>query len=462
MSSAGEVARTSLIGPDEERNQTQERIRLLEASLAEAEARYQDVINSRAWKWARAISRLSRVLAPTGSWRYRTLRALWRGLWGGRIQKAYAPNLAPKSALPDPLQQALARVSHRPAVLFPPSIPWTTTLFQRPQHLARAWARAGYVAIYDCSGTNENLEGWRELEPNLFLYRGPQEALVQLSEVILWAFTYNLPYAQAFGDRACLVYDWIDDLGVFPYDQGWLQKLHQQGLRDADVVVSVARRLHESARVVRPDAIYLPNAVEYQRFASENTRVSPDPVFEKVLALGRPVAGYYGALASWFDYALLRQVARGRRDWSFVLIGPNYEDALTGQPLLQEPNVTWLGPRPYESLPGYLKGFDVTLIPFVLNDITRATSPLKLFEFFAAGKPVISTAMPECQAHPQVFVGNTAEDFIRTLDHALAASREPTYRERLRAEGARNSWESRVATVLPALQAKIGTSRKAA
>src|SRR5438045_8807966 len=97
-------------------------------------------------------------------------------------------------------------------------------------------------------------------------------------------------------------------------------------------------------------------------------------------------------------------VAAARPDWNFLLIGPVYDLSMRerGRRLLKRANVNWLGARTYESLPSYLHVFDVALIPFVINDITSATSPLKLYEYFAGGKPVIATSMPECQACSQV------------------------------------------------------------
>src|SRR5207253_9623223 len=127
-------------------------------------------------------------------------------------------------------------------------------------------------------------------------------------------------------------------------------------------------------------------------FAAPAVPVPNDPVLARLLNSGRPLAGYFGALASWFDYALLDEVARRRPDWNFLLIGPNYDGSLDDQALLRRANVHWVGRQPYELLPGYLRAMDCALIPFLLNDITMATSPLKLYEYLAAGKPVITTA----------------------------------------------------------------------
>ena len=102
--------------------------------------------------------------------------------------------------------------------------------------------------------------------------------------------------------------------------------------------------------------------------------------------------------------------------------------------------------------PGYLRLFDVATIPFRINDITTATSPLKLYEYFAGGKPVVTTPMPECMAHPEVAIARDAREFADALERARARGKDPAFRDRLRAVGRENSWDSRVQTVLAQLE----------
>ena len=133
------------------------------------------------------------------------------------------------------------------------------------------------------------------------------------------------------------------------------------------------------------------------------------------------------------------------------MIGPQYDESLPGQPLLERHNVRWLGPRDYVTLPGYLSLFDVATIPFRINPITLATSPLKLFEYFAGGKPVVTTPMPECQAFPEVLIADSPDDFLRQLERSRERGRDPAFRSRLREIGRANSWEARVRSALEAL-----------
>ncbi|HYP26429.1 MAG TPA: glycosyltransferase [Blastocatellia bacterium] len=357
------------------------------------------------------------------------------------------------------LSAVIERVkSSEGAVIFLPSIGWEIPLAQRPHHLAREFARRGYVVIFDSSSSYDDVNGFREVEPNLFLFRGPEGVLPRVPDPLLWVFTHNYDSRKRYPTSARTVYDWIDDFKVFPYDRAFLEANHAAALKEATLVTSVALRLHERARASRPDAIYLPNAVEYQRFADERAAVPDDPEVEALRREGKPIAGYYGAMAEWFDYGLVDELARLRPDWNFLLIGPVYDLGLRehGQTMLKRRNIRWLGRRPYETLPGYLRLFDVAMIPFAINDITLATSPLKLYEFFAAGKPVVTTRMPECEAFPEVQAASGAREFSEALDRSLDRAGDPEFRERLRRLGRENSWAARVETVIRAVRQRAG------
>ncbi|HYR75271.1 MAG TPA: glycosyltransferase [Pyrinomonadaceae bacterium] len=359
------------------------------------------------------------------------------------------------------LKEVLAKVEKsKGVVIFLPSIGWNIHLFQRPHHLAREFARLGYVSIFDSSNSNDEVNGFKEIESNLFLFRGPEDVLHEIPDSVLWTFPYNFDRKDFYPRTSRTIYDWVDDLEVFPYDRSFLERNHRRGLREASAVVSVALSLHERALATRTDAIHLPNGVEYQRFAAE-AETPDDSDIEALLGEGKPIAGYYGALAEWFDYKLLDEVACLRPDWNFLLIGQSLDQSLSQQQVLQHPNVKWIGPRPYESLPAYLRVFDVATIPFLINNITEATSPLKLYEYFAAGKAVITTAMPECESFSDVRIVRSAGEFSQALDRARKQGRDEEYRTRVRAIARENSWTVRMQTVERILRQTAQPNQKA-
>jgi glycosyltransferase involved in cell wall biosynthesis len=163
---------------------------------------------------------------------------------------------------------------------------------------------------------------------------------------------------------------------------------------------------------------------------------------------GKPIIGYYGALARWFDYELFAEAAKVHRTFEFVLIGPSLDRTLLQKPLAKLPNVRSLGPKQYEELPAYLHYFTVATICFLINDVTRSTSPVKLFEYMAGGKPIVTTDMPECREYPSVMVARNAKEYVAMLDEAVCRAGWEWHQQALDREARNNTWETRARQIL--------------
>ena len=110
----------------------------------------------------------------------------------------------------------------------------------------------------------------------------------------------------------------------------------------------------------------------------------------------------------------------------------------------------FLGTREYKILKNYADKFDVCTVPFVINDITKATSPLKIFEYMALGKPIVTTEMDECKKYKSIFIANNNEEFIELIDKAIELSKENNmeYHEILSREALDNTWESKTKEII--------------
>lgn len=384
-------------------------------------------------------------------------RRLYQQKWGDMWQ----PHLDEKDRrrIPGMVQQMqeIVEASGVPAdrvLVMLPSIGWMTPLVQRPHHLARELARQGFLVFFDCSGSVLDIfAGFITPEKNLWLYNGPSGVLDHLERPILWTLPYNAPLVDRWPKRT-VVYDWIDDLSVFAYNQNKLRENHNRMLAEADIVLCVARELIAQAGTAGRKIVYSPNGVDYRLFSSPADASVLDPKFSQLIANGHPVVGYYGAIASWFDVELVAKVSRLRKDWNFVLIGHKLSDVSLAE-LEDRPNVLILDAQKYEHLPAYLAHFTVATIPFRINEITKATSPLKLYEYFAGGRPVISTPMPECMAYPEVHIVRNAREFAKTLDVARNEIHNPQKCGRLRTLGQENSWTKRVDVAMKKLDSNL-------
>ncbi len=350
------------------------------------------------------------------------------------------------------------RIAGRRVIVFPPTLDWHLPLYQRPQQLARAYSeKENTLVLYlTANCTHDRVAVAETLSETLVLVnaalgRELRGLLRAASETILsLSWTANRRYVELLRPDA-LVYEYIDELEIFDGYGEAMRRDHHALLRRADLTVCTARALYEKALPFARRAICSPNAGDYAHF-SRCASVPPAPEAAAAAARFRFTLGYYGALAAWFDYALLAEAADARPEWLFLLVGMDYDGTLTKSGLLGRENVLWIPPQPYARLPSFLRLFDLALIPFVLNDITRSTSPVKLFEYMAAEKPILCSRMDECLRYPCVAAYSDLEDFLEKAGVLLEERNDPARKAALRREALANTWDARTDEILAALE----------
>ena len=165
------------------------------------------------------------------------------------------------------------------------------------------------------------------------------------------------------------------------------------------------------------------------------------------------IAGYAGSLDEWFDVDAVEAAALANPRAQFVLLGRIEDEKV--RKLASIPNVRLYGEIPYQRLPAYLSEFDVGLIPFLVNPLTLATNPIKLYEYFACGMPVVSAALPEVAAYgPLVYTAFSAQEFAAQVTRALS-EQDPERRRQRRAAAEGESWGVRAARLSQALESGV-------
>ena len=351
-----------------------------------------------------------------------------------------------------------APVEGRRVIVFPPTLDWHLPLFQRPQQLARAYSEKENTlvlyltsnAAYDRTAVAEKL-GDRLWLVNAALSHELRTILRGASETILsLSWTANRRYIELLRPDS-VIYEYIDELEIFDgYDES-MRREHLRLLRRADLTVCTARALYDKALPFARRAILSPNAGDYAHFR-RSAFAPPAPEAAETAARFRGTLGYYGALAVWFDYTLIAAAADARPEWLFLLVGMDYDGSLPKSGLLRRKNVLWIPPQPYARLPSFLRLFDLALIPFVLNDITRSTSPVTLYEYMAAEKPILCSRMPECLRYGCVETYADAADFLQKAEVLLKERDEPLLKAALRKEARENTWAARADEILAALE----------
>lgn len=334
-------------------------------------------------------------------------------------------------------------------------IDWNVPLYQRPQHIASAMARIGYLVIYRTGNWGgDDVSGFREIEPNVWLtnFEFTDKIPQAVRSVYSTAYAHTPERLETRADGCVTVYEYIDHIDPQISGEGeTIQRL--LALKDwafgggADIVVASAKVLHDEAvAAVGADRVVLAqNGVDTRHY--RNPAQAQIPVPESLHAFrGRfqTVVGYFGAIAPWLWYDAIGELVAKRPDLGFVFIGPDYYNGVARLP--QGDNVLYMGTVDYKVLPAHARFFDVCFIPFEPGEIARTTSPLKLFEYFALEKPVVvTTDMLECVAHPEVFRGRGADEFSVAIDQAVAVKDDPAFKRRLAELADQNDWDRRAA-----------------
>ncbi len=218
-----------------------------------------------------------------------------------------------------------------------------------------------------------------------------------------------------------VVYDVMDPFAAFRTSDSRVAEREAKVLAKADIVFSGGRSLHTQVEGRHPQAHCFPSGIDFPHFAKGATA---GPIPDDLVRIDKPVLGYFGAVDERIDWDLIRHVCRERRHWSIVFLGPM---VLIDRIPIDEPNFHWLGPKSYDALPSYLRGFDVCLIPWLVNDLTKFMSPTKTPEYLAAGRPVVSTPIPDVEADygEEALVASTHEEFVAHCTTALMAGTGP-------------------------------------
>jgi len=359
----------------------------------------------------------------------------------------------------------------RSPVVMLPAVAWSYR-FQRPQQLARAFARCGRPVLYVEAFSRARFQpAWISLarkegplllqlriagRPDPFRSVLGEEAARETAEIIaaglrrtpafvLVQLPFWLPLAIALQRRlrVPLVYDRLDLHTGFEGVPAATAAAEAQLLDAADWVAATSRALLPTG-AVGERAFLLRNA-----FAPEDFPAASAPRLEV-----RRV-GYVGALAHWVDADALRLAAQRLPEWTFEMAGRVESPAIAA--LRDLPNVTLLGEIPYRAVPDFLAGLSALIIPFHDNPLTRAVDPVKLYEAMAVGIPIVARALPEVARWPEplVYVYEDPESLAATLARAIASD-SPAVRVARRQAVDGETWTARVAQLSRAVDDSAG------
>lgn len=363
--------------------------------------------------------------------------------------------------------EAPVSVEGRYDVICFPIIDWDFR-FQRPQQLMSQFAAQGHRVFYIAQKFRQSGPAYelRRIRDNVYevSLRGPDRNVYTHRLTAAEADTFfdsidtmrrelglgatasvvQLPFWTPIAERGRdrfawpLIYDCMDHHAGFSTNTDAMLNEETRLLNTSDLVVVSSLFLQEEARKHNENVILVRNACDFDHFSQVGD-----------IPHTRPVIGYYGAIADWFDADLVADLAKKRSDWDFLLVGSTFTADLSR--LSKLPNVTLAGEKPYAEIASWMERMDVCLIPFKRIPLTEATNPVKAYEMLAGGKPVVSVPIPEVvPLAPLVRLASTVDEFEREITASLEENND-IIREKRRGFAREHTWRTRYDSLAPAV-----------
>jgi hypothetical protein len=316
-----------------------------------------------------------------------------------------------------------------------------TFMYQRPQQLNHSFSKNGFKSIF--VSKNIHLDGAKE-------YTKPEEIgnltivpegtpLENYKPAILYInYPPNIKFKKKLKPK-CTIFDSVDEpTGVFQF---WnMNGEYYEALETADLVLASAKSLYKTAQKYNDNVLFIPNACDFNHFSSKTEK----PEYYKLL--NGPIILYMGAIATWLDRELIYKLAGKHPEYNIVLIGASMNDHIE----VIKPNIHILGHKPYEDLPPYVNHANVLIIPFREKDpVVHSTHPVKLYEYFCTGNPVVTTAMPETKIEG-VYWGKGHNTFIKNIERAVNENNTKKRVDRIQ-RAKENTWDIRTKEIIKRL-----------
>jgi glycosyltransferase involved in cell wall biosynthesis len=256
------------------------------------------------------------------------------------------------------------------------------------------------------------------------------------SSFILWIWEPHRHYLIGELGERYAVYDIVDEYSELLGPSATVHNLENKILDKVDLVFTGTYALFQARKKAHTNIFFLPGGVDYELFAKVDFQKIPAEIKD---INNQPIIGFYGMLDGRIDIELLQTMAVEHPEWNLLLIGPQEADF---SPLKKLTNVHFLGKKEYTELPGLLHNFDVAIIPYKLNKLTQHINPNKMLELLAAGKPVVSTYLPDVEKlyADIVYIGKNKDEFVRKIEYVLKhKDKERIEKGRIFAQ--KNSWE---------------------
>ncbi len=356
-------------------------------------------------------------------------------------------------------------------ILWRSSFGYNVPLFQRPQHIANNLSKNNCLVFYEVTTMTDKVKTIKKHSNNLYLFNFNNTLLNKIlmkelnninkpKYIELYSTDWKLTVDNIkdyINNGFKFIYEYIDHLspelaGTKDLPKNIIDK-YEYALNNKEVyVVVTADELEKDVKSKRgsTNLVMSSNGVDYHFFDEYDKNYNYEEEFLNIINNGKINVCYYGALAKWFDYELVKKIDKTNK-YNIILFGIKYDESYDEQ-MNNTKNVYFMGPRDYKVLKNYAIKCDILTLPFVLNDITKSTSPVKLFEYMALHKPIVTSAMNECKNYKSVMIANNHEEFIDILRNTPKLNKDKKYKELLDKEGKENDWGKKAEAIIKLLK----------
>lgn len=280
---------------------------------------------------------------------------------------------------------------------------------------------------------------------------------------ILWIYhPYAIRPDGQFNEKL-VCYDCNDDVGFFYCAHFNKRKklaiMEEELTKNADIVFATSGNLFNLRRKQNPRTYFFPSGIDFDHFRKA---LSPSlPVANDMRNIPKPIIGFVGGMVNAkMNWSWIESASNAKVDWSFVFIGPCAEKP-PGD-ITRKKNIYFLGTRDMECLPQYLKAFDVCIIPYQGEEFLKNCFPTKVFEYLAAGKPVVSVSIPALEEYSKVIsLTRNVEEFISNIENALKKGKDDAAVKSYIETAGGETWDNRVKGVSEAITLLLKQKRHA-
>lgn len=267
---------------------------------------------------------------------------------------------------------------------------------------------------------------------------------LNFSDPILWIYLATASNLIEKIEAKLIIYDCIDEWSGYLDNNLAIRNILRKDkelCQGADIVFAGSKSLLQNKRKYNACTYFVPHAADFNNFRKASLRETEIPA--DISKIKKPIIGLAGMLERRVNIKLLRYLATSHPEWSLVLVGPVLE-SLDISPLKELPNVHFLGMKEVGVLPNYLKAFDVCIIPYIIDDFTKNIYPLKLHEYMASGKPIVTTRIPACEEYGELIrIADGEEEFAICIEEELKEQDIQRVQMRIKTAG-KNTWDDRV------------------